>query len=149
MFTATRQRVPLNTDEDINRRIAREIDHSIEYHAARPSKIPRRLRQLDEEWDIERVLEANASVFVLVGIALGMTRGRPWLLLSAGVAGFLLQHAVEGWCPPLPVLRRLGFRTMQEIDRERSALRLLRGDFDGADIATRASAAKSFSLPDS
>jgi hypothetical protein len=45
------------------------------------------------------------------------------------VLTFLFQHAVQGWCPPLPVLRRLGVRTRKEIDRERYALKALRGDF--------------------
>jgi hypothetical protein len=39
-------------------------------------------------------------------------------------------HAVQGWCPPVPVLRRLGFRTASEIDHERYALKALRGDFE-------------------
>jgi hypothetical protein len=39
---------------------------------------------------------------------------------------FLLLHGVKGWCPPLPVLRRLGIRTRDEIDREKySLLRVL------------------------
>jgi hypothetical protein len=38
------------------------------------------------------------------------------------VQGFFLQHAIQGWCPPLPVLRRLGFRTVQEIEEERAIL---------------------------
>jgi hypothetical protein len=54
---------------------------------------------------------------------------RRWLALPALVAGFLMQHALQGWCPPLPVLRRLGFRTQREIDQERYALKALRGDF--------------------
>jgi hypothetical protein len=41
-----------------------------------------------------------------------------------------MQHALQGWCPPLPLLRRLGVRTQQEIERERYALKALRGDFD-------------------
>jgi len=36
---------------------------------------------------------------------------------------------LQGWCPPLPVLRRLGFRTAFEIDYDRYALKALRGDF--------------------
>ena len=40
-----------------------------------------------------------------------------------------LQHAVQGWCPPLAVWRRLGVRTQSEIDEERYALKALRGDF--------------------
>jgi hypothetical protein len=45
------------------------------------------------------------------------------------VQGFFMQHALSGWCPPLPVLRRLGFRTQYEIEQERYALKALRGDF--------------------
>ena len=53
----------------------------------------------------------------------------PWFLLPAAVSGFLLQHAVQGWCPPIPVLRRLGFRTSFEIEQERQAMKLIRGDY--------------------
>lgn len=45
---------------------------------------------------------------------------------------FLLQHAVQGWCPPLPVFRRLGVRTAREIHEEILALKAMRGDFDPA-----------------
>jgi hypothetical protein len=54
---------------------------------------------------------------------------KKWFIFPAVVAGFLLQHAVQGWCPPMPVFRRLGFRTQSEIDSERYALKTLRGDF--------------------
>ncbi len=37
--------------------------------------------------------------------------------------------AVQEWCPPVPVFRRLGVRTCQEIDEEKYALKILRGDF--------------------
>jgi hypothetical protein len=30
-----------------------------------------------------------------------------WLVLPIAVTGFLLQHAIQGWCPPIPVLWRL------------------------------------------
>jgi len=43
---------------------------------------------------------------------------------------FLFQHSVQGWCPPLPVFRRLGVCTRSEIDQEKFALKALRGDFD-------------------
>ena len=58
-----------------------------------------------------------------------MTVSRKWLVLTGAVLGFLFQHAVSGWCPPVPVLRRLGFRTRGEIDREKFALKAMRGDF--------------------
>ena len=60
---------------------------------------------------------------------------RRLLILPVMVAGFLLQHAVQGWCPPVPVFRRLGFRTANEIDAERYALKAIRGDFD--DLTSR------------
>jgi hypothetical protein len=40
------------------------------------------------------------------------------------------QHAIRGWCPPVPLFRRLGVRTQREIGREIVALKTLRGDFD-------------------
>jgi hypothetical protein len=65
------------------------------------------------------VLEAGASSLTLFGLLLGTFRRRRWYLLPFVVAGFLLQHVVHGWCPPDPVIRRLGIRTQTEIDRER------------------------------
>lgn len=143
MFPPSSQRVPLNTEEGINRRIALKTRLSVVYHAAHPEDIPARLRELEAEWDIERVLETNASSLVLLGLALGAVRPR-WLVLSAGVAAFLLQHAVEGWCPPLPLLRRLGYRTAREIGRERNALRILRGDIGDIPSEQRTAAALTF-----
>ena len=87
------------------------------------------MRELDREWDIERCLETAAPTFSLIGLALGATKDRRWFLLPAVVQTFFLQHALQGWCPPLPILRRFGFRTVAEIDRERYALKALRGDF--------------------
>ncbi len=128
---STRERVPQHTQEDINRRIQEEIAARVEFYDRHPDRIRSRLLELDEEWDIERAIEANAASISLIGTVLGgVTRDRRWLVLPALVAGFLLQHAIEGWCPPVPVLRRLGFRTSYEIEQERQALKALRGDFD-------------------
>lgn len=129
-MVSTRNRVPANTSDDINRRIQREIAEKVRYYAKHKNEIPDRLRELDQEWDIERAIEANAATVGFLGVALGLTRGQRWLLLPALVTGFLFQHAVQGWCPPVPILRRLGFRTYREIEDERQALKALRGDFD-------------------
>ena len=126
---STRNRVPGNTRAEINRRIRRDMAYNVLYYAEHKDGIPERLRELDEEWDIERAIEANAAAIGLFGTVLSATRGRHWLVLPALVTGFLLQHAVEGWCPPVPVLRRLGFRTSFEIEEERQALKALRGDY--------------------
>ena len=82
------------------------------------------------------------NVSVPLVVILGVTVDRRWLALPGLVAAFLFQHAIQGWCPPVPVLRRLGFRTSYEIEQERSALKALRGDFDGvAEAKDRAAAA--------
>ncbi|WP_217914628.1 hypothetical protein [Miltoncostaea marina] len=93
--------------------------------------IDRRLSELDGESDVERLLEINASILALGGLSLGVLADRRWLILPGVVLPFLLQHGVQGWCPPLPVMRRLGARTRAEIDAERVALKALRGDFEG------------------
>ena len=130
LMAPTASRVPAHTAAHVNRRIERETEASVAYFAEHPEEIDDRLGELDREWDIERTLEANAASFSLVGLTLGLTVDRRWLALPVGVAAFLLQHAVQGWCPPVPVFRRLGLRTAGEIDRERYALKALRGDFD-------------------
>ena len=130
MVTSTRDRVPLNTDACINASIRRKTENNIAYYASGGSDaITRRLAELDQEWDIERMLETNAATATLIGMTLGITVSKKWFVVPAVIAGFLLQHAVQGWCPPLPILRRMGFRTASEIDYERYALKALRGDF--------------------
>jgi hypothetical protein len=130
----TRERVPTHTDGDVNRRIQAEIEDNIHYYERHRGEIPARLRELDAEWDIERALEANAAAIGFVGVALG-AHDRRWLALPALVTAFLFQHAVQGWCPPLPVLRRFGFRTSYEIEQERQALKALRGDYEDVPLA--------------
>jgi hypothetical protein len=129
MTATTVDRVPRHTAEDVNRRIRRATEQRVRQYAANPVGIDRRLRELDEEWDIERVLETNASALAFTGVALGTTVDKRWLVLPGLVSAFLFQHAVQGWCPPIPILRRLGYRTAREIDIERVALKALRGDF--------------------
>lgn len=141
----TPQRVRRMTDAEINAAIDRQIERSVLFHAEHPEEIPMRLRALDAEWDVERALQANAAAVGLGGSLLALTRGGGWFVLPALVGGFLLQHATQGWCPPLPVMRRMGFRTAREIDVERNALKALRGDYaaiprDG-DTGARARAA--------
>ncbi len=125
-------RVRANTADYINRRIDQCIEDNVRYYSGRPQEeIVRRMEELEHEWDIERVLEMMASSFSLTGIAFGVVKRKIWFLLPAAVLSFLFIHAVQGWCPPVPVLRRLGIRTREEIERERYALKALLGDFAG------------------
>jgi hypothetical protein len=124
MLPSTVERVPQHTSPEVNARIARQTEANIaRYRAAGPDAIRQRLRELDHEWDIERAIEANAASIALAGVALGALVHRRFLILPAAVCAFLLQHALQGWCPPVPVLRRLGYRTQTEIESERGALR--------------------------
>jgi hypothetical protein len=134
-MTDTLERVPHHTSDEINRRIQEEIRRSVRHFASRPDEISRRIRELKAEWDIERAIEANASALAFTRTVLGATGDRRWFALPALVTGFLFQHAIQGWCPPVPVLRRLGFRTAHEIEQERTALMAIRGDFDAVATA--------------
>ena len=114
-----------------NARVDAEIRSRVRQLATEdPAVLDGRIQELDREWDTERYLETLAPTLSLTGIALAARGDRRWLLGPAVVLSFLLQHAVQGWCPPIPILRRLGVRTRKEIERERYALKAIRGDFD-------------------
>jgi hypothetical protein len=125
-------RVRANTVPAINRRIDEQIERNIRHYSGQTKEeIYRRIQDLDQEWDIERVLETMASSFSLTGIVLGSIVDKRWFLLPTIGLSFLFLHAIQGWCPPLPILRGLSIRTREEIDRERYALKALAGDFAG------------------
>jgi len=127
----TQDRVHRHTSERAQRRIRERTRRNVARYAnASPAAVAARIRELQGEWDVERMLEANAASLALIGLGLGLTVDRRYLALPVVVGGFLLQHALQGWCPPLPVFRRLGVRTAAEIQEEITALRLLRGDFE-------------------
>jgi len=135
-------RVRANTSEEFNQLIDQETDiHVRAFAQMGPEEISRRIRQLDQEWDMERTLETNASLLSLTGIVFSLIGGKKWLILPGLVMGFLFQHATQGWCPPVPLLRRLGVRTRKEIDQEKYALKAMRGDFAMNESLPRAEAA--------
>lgn len=114
-----RHSTPAEVNQEIDRRTRTNIHH---YSHGGQDVIAQRIATLDREWDIDRVLEVNAATLALAGLALGLAVDRKWFFLPGIVLPFLLQHAIQGWCPPLPLLRRLGIRTRNEIDREKYAL---------------------------
>lgn len=123
-------RVREHTGDEVQAEIDQETQRRVEsLHGASTEVLTGRLDALRREWDVERALEVNASTLILISSIAAGVRTRSWgFAAPAVVAAFLLQHGLQGWCPPLPVLRRLGFRTQREIDAERTAVRLLRGD---------------------
>ena len=126
MLSSTVDRVPQHTAAHVNQRIQQQTRENIDRAAlGGTAQIERRLQELDKEWDVERALEANAASVVLIGSALGFVADRRFFALPAFVGAFLLQHALQGWCPPLPIMRRLGIRTAAEIEEERRALKAM------------------------
>lgn len=124
------KRVQLNTDHIVNEQIRRRmLSNAARYASKSHNAIALRLQELDYEWDTERVLEANAAILILASIILGFEYYYGWFYVCGLVAFFLLQHALQGWCPLLPLIRRLGIRTASEINEEKMALKALRGDF--------------------
>ncbi len=126
-----RDRVRAHTARRVNAEIDGETAHRIRYYAPQDKQeLTQRIEDLELEWDIERHLEVNAATFGLAGLVLGVVHHKRWFVVPGIVLGFLLQHAVQGWCPPVSLFRRLGVRTRREIDAERYALKTLRGDFE-------------------
>ena len=124
------KRVELHTDKEVNNIIKQKTTENInKFVGTDINTLSDRINKLDCEWDTERILEAKAASLILISTVLGFTQDRRWLLASGLVSLFLLQHALIGWCPSLPLMRRMGIRTPNEISEEKSALKYLRGDF--------------------
>lgn len=122
LIASSATRVPAHTATAVNRRIAADTRTRLQRIGSDPAAIRKRLAELDREWDVERMIQTNAATLALSGTVLGLTVDKRFFALPLLVTGFLLQHAIQGWCPPLPVLRRCGFRTPREIEEERSEL---------------------------
>jgi hypothetical protein len=106
------KKIDLNTDFMIKSTIARGT-----------FSIRERLLQLDKEWDIDRALDLLFSTTLTAQLALSVRKKNhrfSWMPLIQ--AAFLIMHSTYGWCPPVPILRKLGYRTRFEIQSEREEL---------------------------
>lgn len=121
---STSQRVKISTDPAINKAIFKRTGSNImELTNSTDAKIKHRISELDQEWDTERVLEANFAIVSILSTILGYKVNRNFFLLGGIASVFLLQHALQGWCPPLSIIRRLGVRTAEEINYEKQVIR--------------------------
>ena len=129
-------RVKEATPTSINEKIENDTWTRVGSYATRSSdEVSARIEEVDKEWDIERYLGVNMSTLALAGLAVAaLSRNKHWNILPAVVLAFFFQHSVQGWCPPLPILRRLKKRTSEEIEQEKYALKVIRGDF--SDVAS-------------
>lgn len=124
-------RVRKSTPDKLNRKIDIQIQDNIKKYSKSRDIMTNRIKELDKEWGIERLLEINMSSLALTGITLTLLVNIYWIILPIIVLSFFVQHALLGWCPPLPIFRFYKRRTRGEIDKEKYSLKVLRGDFKG------------------
>jgi len=130
IFPPTSQRVLLRSDPQANAEIRSQTIKNLNIFKNCDSvEMADRIQILNQEWDTERLLEVNASLLIVLSSYLGVRTSRIWFLLTGTVSVFMLWHAFLGWCPLLPVIRKLGVRTEAEIGAEKTALKYMRGDF--------------------
>lgn len=110
------------TPAHINARIQHGAELQVRKRRSRPEQINQRMAELEQEWDVERFITTEAPLMTTLGLVLGMTLDRKFLLLPLAVQAFVLIHSQTGWYPLLPILRRLGLRTQREIEAERNEL---------------------------
>lgn len=138
-FTGTKDRVRVHTSWEENIRIDNLTRKNIvKYSQLSDQEISERIAELRKKWDMERTLEINMASLALTGLALSYLVDRRWTILSGVVLGFFVQHAIQGWCPPLPIFRAIKVRTRTEIEEEKYALKALRGDFENLNSAEEA-----------
>jgi hypothetical protein len=118
------------TPRDVNERIDRETDERVRYYATRPVDfVSHRISELDSEWDVDRVLRADIAGLGLIGAGLLVALRKSWLALPIVALSLVAGSSTDTTQPLLVALRQIGVRTRGDIERERTALRALRGDF--------------------
>ncbi len=99
------------------------------YKNASPEAIEARIDELERMWDIECHVELWSSLLTLGGIGLGF-RSKRLLWFPLAVQGLVFARSFPIPDPLTPFLRLFGVWTRQEIEREKQALKLLRGDYE-------------------
>ncbi len=123
-------RIRDHSPEHVNKRIEEEIELSIKnFSRAKPDELSRRISELESEWDIDRATMMFFAALGSAALALGTMKDKRFLALLGIQLPFQAWHAFYGWCPPVSLLRRMGYRTLKEIDAEKFALKTIRGDY--------------------
>jgi hypothetical protein len=114
----------------MERSVEESIGAQLRSCAGNRRRITRRLRELDEEWDLESVLESKASIVTALGVMAGAVVNRRAPSVPVSWAASVVRLAANGLLPVEPLLRRLGLRSSREIEIERMALTIMLGDLD-------------------
>lgn len=93
-------RVRNSSSDKINYKVDQKTMEHIDHFVTQDDAvISNRIIALEREWDIERALKVNMPIVALIGLALGILINPWWLLFTAVVLLFFLQHAIQGCCP--------------------------------------------------
>jgi hypothetical protein len=121
------QKPPGLFESPLNRR----TEHNIHVYSAQSREaINQHILQLENEWSIERVMEASASLLALIGIALGAFVSPWFLILPALIGAFFLANAAFRFRITQTLLQGKGMRTNCEINTEKFAMKSLRSECD-------------------
>ena len=129
MMAARIERNPFGAPRALDRRAEAAIGAQLRYCAGNRRRIARRLRELEEERDLESVRESNASLVASLGFMAGAVVNRHLPSVPVSWTASLVRLATS-WFPIVVSLRRMGLRTSREIEIERMALRLMLGDLE-------------------
>lgn len=114
---------PVFAAERAARRAAAQVqDRNLAYYATRPEEIESRLAELDSEMDVDRAMDVYALRAAALGGVLSILRGRSWALLPLAAAAMLGLQTATGDSGLRRALRKMGYRTAEEIAAEEDAL---------------------------
>jgi hypothetical protein len=77
--------------------------------------------------DLETYISVESTSLTVAGIILSLAVSKKWLILPLATSLFSLANVTRG--RKNPVFWKLGFRTREEIEKEKYALKAIRGDF--------------------
>jgi hypothetical protein len=135
METKTEQQTRKNNSEGKEQHQGTAFEQLKDFAHQDKARINERLQELQGEWDMERIIHLHLSGISIAGALLGYFLNKRWLILPALAAAVLILHSMKGMAPQKPLLRKLGFRTREEINREKYSLKAMRGDFKHNDSA--------------
>lgn len=96
---------------------------------AGPAAITERIAELESEWGAGRLTKVTAGVIVLAGLVL-VVYGGPWFAIVPALGALvMLQYVFTNQSVFGGLFSAMGFRSGCLIEREKTALKVLRGDF--------------------
>ncbi|HEX8340249.1 MAG TPA: hypothetical protein VF624_05005 [Tepidisphaeraceae bacterium] len=109
-------------EETSMQRSQRQSEMSQAYYAQHTGDITGRLKELELEWTVDKVLKTAGSVATGYGLLSGLIGRRRGVLLGLVAQSFAIQQAVTGTSLPAILLHRVGLRTQKELEEEKAAL---------------------------